>query len=428
MVFDLVVEGRIVDVSNIFEAQIGIEDGLIKEIKKSGLKGDTFVKVNGSLIFPGFIDMHVHLREPGWEYKEDFLTGTKAAAHGGVTTVLDMPNTPKPATNVENVKEKFYSAKKRGSVDILLYGGATVENINELQKMGRYVRGYKMFLCESTGGMFFNDALKLPTYLKTLEDIGKIVSFHCENQEINEKAKEKLKGRNDPKAFVESRPPSSEVNSIKNLISSLNHFRNLKANIAHLSTADGFALVEKFKQSGHPITCEVTPHHLFFTKSNIKDEKAFLRMNPPLRNDSDRKALINGVKEGKVDFLATDHAPHTIKEKSQDVWNSPSGVPGLDTYGNFVSWLIGQGISPMTIVKITSFNAANILGLNKGSIEKDRIADLVVLDMKNEEKISSESLFTKCGWSPFEDIEFPGRVSYTIYKGKVIFDGENIIN
>jgi len=422
MTYDLVVKGKIVDLKNIFEAQIGIEDGIIKEIKKQGLKGDIYIDAKNFLIFPGFIDLHVHMRVPGWEYKEDFFTGTKAAAHGGVTTVVDMPNTPKPATSLERILEKRKLANKKSVVDVLFYGGVVEKNISELRRMTNEVVGYKIYTAKSTGGMY------LPyEYIQRAE--GKIsmlnrpASFHCEDRKIIDEKTKKFSEKTDPEIHCDIRPPESEMIAVQNVLLSTKS----KVNICHVSTKKSLEVIEEARMKNRVITCEVTPLHLFFTRTNVADKKNFLKTNPPLRSNQDRKSLLEGLINGKIDFLASDHAPHTIEEKEQDVWSAPSGVPELDTYGSFVTWLMKIGATPQTIMKICSYNPAKFLNLNKGVIEKDKVADITIVDSKCLTKITSDNLYTKCGWSPFEGVEFPGKVAFTIRNGEVIMEDNNVI-
>jgi dihydroorotase (multifunctional complex type) len=423
MVYDLVIEGKVVDLENIFEARVGIEDGIIKEIKKQGLGGERNINAKNSLIFPGFIDLHVHMRVPGWEHKEDFSTGTKAAAHGGVTTVVDMPNTIVPATNLERILEKKKLAVKKAVVDVLFYGGVSKENISELKKMSDEVIGYKVYVCESTGDMY------LPyEYVEEIESevssSNKPVSFHCEDKPMIEERKKKLAGRNDPEVHCDIRPAESEVIAIEKVLS----LTKSRVNICHVSTKRGLEIIGEHKQKNKLLTCEVAPIHLFFTRKDIAEKKNFLKMNPPLRSEQDRKSLLEGLMKDKIDFLASDHAPHTVEEKENDVWSAPSGVPELDTYGSFVTWLMKMGVSPQTIMKMCSYNPAKFLNLNKGLIEKGKVADITIVDPKCPTKITSENLYTKCKWSPFEGIELPGKVVYTIRNGEVIMENETVVS
>ena len=198
----------------------------------------------------------------------------------------------------------------------------------------------------------------------------------------------------------------------------------LKIHICHLSTEQGLELIREAKEDGVDITCEVTPHHLFFDVDNRKEfeRNAFLKMNPPLRTKNDRLALLEGLKSGDIDVLATDHAPHTIEEKQS---SNPSGVPMLDTYGLFVTWLINEHkFSLQNVVDFTSKNPAKLLGLNQGVIMAGKPANLSVLNLEAQTKFVKEMVKSKCGWSPFEGFTFPGRVEATILRGKIHYNGK----
>ncbi|MBI4010539.1 MAG: amidohydrolase family protein [Candidatus Aenigmarchaeota archaeon] len=380
--YDLVVEGRIVGLERIFEAQIGIEDGVIKKIKKQGLEGENKITVKNGLIFPGFIDPHVHLREDSshkWDYKEDFETGSKAAAHGGVTTVIDMPNNFLPSVTEERILEKIKLAKK-SAVDVLFHGGVVKEYFNEIKKMAGHVVGYKVYLSETTGGLTI-DKNDLEVAVSKLSETNLPSVFHTD----------------------ETRQTLEELIGISN---------KLKIHVAHVSRSSSIDTLNT------KVTYEVTPHHIMFDENNLKKNK-FLTVNPTIGTKSDRLAILNALKAGKVFFLATDHAPHTIEDKE----NGAMGVPGLDIYGNIVSWLIGSlRLDPTYVAKLTSYNAAKLFNLKgRGEIKEGFIANISILKFEPE-KVDSTNHFTKCGWSPYDGMTFPGKLIYTIYKDQVFLN------
>lgn len=387
MIYDIVIEGKIVDLKNIVEAQIGIEDGVIKEIKKQGLEGERIIKSsNSSLIFPGFIDPHVHLREDAnheWDYKEDFLTGSKAAAHGGVTTVFDMPNNKLPSVTKERILKKKDLAKK-AVIDIFFYGGVHPDYFEEIEKMSDDVIGYKVYLSMTTGGLIISEEI-LEKALPFLSKTKKPIVFHCEDLKLLEKV--------------------------------LTNKDKFHRHIAHVSNIQTLNMIKKYRNDF--ITFETAPHYLLLDKSK-KDYR--YSMHPDLEDVSSMKALREALIGGEVDMIGTDHAPHTLEDKK----NGIGGVPELDTYGNFMSWLIKVlKMDPIDIARISSYNVAKLFGLNdRGLIEKGLKADITVLDTKSPTKITSENLYTKCKWSPFEGVEFPGRVAFTIKDGKVIMEND----
>ncbi|MCW3132112.1 MAG: dihydroorotase family protein [Candidatus Methanospirare jalkutatii] len=408
---ELVIEGRFVHPEGIFEAEVGVDEGRISAVRKQGLSGERRVSAGaGCLIFPGFVDLHAHLREDEsheWSYKEDFLSGAKAAVHGGVTTVVDMPNTPRPATSAERVRAKKRLAEKaQGLAEILFCGGVTEENLHsgEIERMREEVVAFKIYLCETTGGLYL-PANALPKAL--LATRGKPVVFHCEDQELV------LRGRRSEAA--------TEVSAVRSVLSAAlslnaNVRAELKINIAHVSSEEAVFALRTFRNhtDAPRVFCEVTPHHLFFSEKDAARNR-MLRVNPPLRSERSRRTLLNALKRGEIDFIASDHAPHTAAEKAEGA----AGVPNLDTFGSFVGWLILRGVSPCRIASACAAMPASFLSLkDRGRIEEGKRADFTILDLKRMRKISSEHLYTKCGWSPFEGCEFPS-VRHTIVKGEV---------
>ena len=222
-------------------------------------------------------------------------------------------------------------------------------------------------------------------------------------------------------AHSELRPEEAELSAVKKVLAAASGDTKIKIkiNIAHVSVYRTLDLIEK------RFHCEVTPHHLFFTKKDVQ-ANAFLKVNPPLRSEENRLLLLDAFKSGKIDFLVTDHAPHTKEEKARAFFEAPAGVPNLDTYGNFVAWLIVHcGVPPMLIARVCAYNPAMFLRLHdRGSIEVGKRANLSILDIHKPVKISSERLYTKCKWSPFEGYEFPGAVRHVISNGAVVTEDE----
>lgn len=418
MLHDLIAEGRIVNPYAIQSAQIAIDNGYITAIKKQGLKGERKIEAPGCLIFPGFIDLHAHLREDSshkWDYKEDFKSATAAALHGGITTVIDMPNTPLPCISSDRLLKKKELARTEGLIDILFYAGVTYSNINTIADMQKDVIAYKIYLAETTGGLYIRDEL-LPKAIAAVEATFKPLVIHCEDQRVIEK----VRGGSKVKAHSELRPEEAELSAVKKVLAAA--YGNIKINIAHVSVYRTLDLIE------NKFHCEVTPHHLFFSKKDVQTN-AFLKVNPPLRSEENRLRLLDAFKCGKIDFLATDHAPHTKVEKARTLFDAPAGVPNLDTYGNFVVWLIARcDVHPMLIARACAYNPAMFLGLHdRGSIEVGKKANLTILDFQKRVKIRSECLYTKCAWSPFEGYEFPGAVRHVVSNGVVLTEDEEII-
>ncbi len=415
---DLVVEGKIVNPGVVHDtAQIGIDGAFITGLKKQGLRGEQSIEATGCLIFPGFIDLHAHLREDSsekWSYKEDFRSGSAAALHGGITTIVDMPNTPLPAINTARLRAKKKLAQSKSKVEIFFYGAVTENNMKELAGMNEEAIGYKIFLAD--GPLYIRQEVLLEAF-RAVEVTSKPIVVHCEDQELIEKRREELK-KKDVQAGTELhswlRPAQAELSAVRRVLSHASGIRN-SINIAHISVYDSLLLIKR--TAG--IYCEVTPHHLFFNTEDLSIKKGLLKTNPPLRTESNRRQLLDAFRRGEIDFLVTDHAPHTIEEKAFGLMDAPAGVPNLDTFGSFVAWLIySQGVNPELISRVCSYNPAKFLGLrDRGIVEVGKRANLTILDHRSV-KVKSEQLRTKCGWSPFEGYEFPGTVRYTIIDGE----------
>jgi dihydroorotase len=415
MQHDLVVAGRVVSPSGVQEMEIGVSDGKIAELKKQGLAGTRTINAGRALIFPGFIDIHVHMREPGWEQKEDYRTGSEAAVHGGVTTVADMPNNPIPATNPAALQEKARLARRKAIVEVLFYGGVVRERLDDVTRISGMVAGYKLYLAKTTGDLTFPQQ-ELGEALKLIAGTGRPVSLHCEDQRIIDERTRGLAGEKRPDVYCDIRPPAAEVAAAKAVIAALTDAPHLRANICHASTEETLSLLQTAPSKGISLECEAALHHLYFNRRAMLESR-MLRTNPPLRQERDRTALVNGLKDGRVSFLVTDHAPHLPEEKLSD---GLSGVPGLDDYGHMASWLImKEDVHPTVIARVACTNPASFLGLvDRGQIEVGRRADLSILDIRSPEVVKGKDVRSKCGWSPYEGKEFPGRMKWTIRGGE----------
>jgi dihydroorotase len=413
--YDLVLEGRAAMPGGVQELQIGVVGGKIAAIRRQGLRAGRRISARSCIVFPGFIDTHVHLREPGWEHKEDFATGTAAAAHGGVTTVFDMPNNPRPAVDAATIDEKARLSRAKAIVDVKLFGGVG-PRLEEIQAIRDRVIGFKIYLAETTGNLLLPET-KLKDALVAVAEANRPASVHCERQAILDSVRKRLAGQRRADLLADLRPPEAEVESVRAV---LNARRRARVNVCHVSCAGALDLLRNAKNRGPGVACEATLHHIYFSRKDML-KNGLLTMNPPLRSEQDRRAVLEGLRSGSVDFLVTDHAPHTLTEKVKD---GARGIPGLDNYGNVVAWLIKeQGFSPETIACVTAGNQARFFGLrDRGVIALGRRADFALLDLRAPERVGSGSVRSKCGWSPYEGREFPGRVRWTVFGGKVLLD------
>jgi dihydroorotase (multifunctional complex type) len=416
---DLVIEGTVVSPQGLESLEVGVSDGKISEVKKQGVRGARRIRAGRSLIFPGFIDIHVHLREPGWEYKEDFRTGSLAALHGGVTTLVDMPNNPVPTTTRPALDEKRRLAEAKALVDVRFYGGVIGAKRGGLKELADGVSGYKLFLARTTGTDVFPES-ELGSVFEEIARTGRPASLHCEEQSVIDRMQKELEGVSRPDIHCDLRPPEAEVVSVKKVVGALSRVGSLDANVCHASAGETVSIVRKAREAGKRLFCEASLHHLYYNRGQMLKNK-LLKTNPPLRSEDDRKALLAGLVDGTVSFLVTDHAPHTLDEKNS---LGLSGVPGLDDYGHVVSWLARvQNVEPSVIAKVASSNPAKFANLgDRGEISTGKRADFAILDLSSPEKVVSEDVLSKCGWSPYEGREFPGKVRWTIRGGEPLLD------
>lgn len=372
-----------------------MKDILIKEDKiLSVSKAGNISNINNSeqdvidcackLVMPGIIDPHVHFREPGMTQKEDFLTGSMAAAAGGITTVLDMPNTIPPLTSVELLDEKRTLAKK----SIVNYGfhfGAAPDNLEEI-KHAKNIASVKVFMNQSTGKLMIDDDVVLDGIFAN----SRLVAVHAEGEMVQ-------------KAI------------------NLSKKHNTMLYLCHVSKAEELEVIRNAKaEKRGSIFVEVTPHHLFLTEQDDKD--SFTKMKPQLKSVDDQKALWQAVEDGIVDTIATDHAPHTIEEKSS--FQFPYGVPGCETLLPLLLNAVNEGkLSISRLQQLCCENPVRIFCMKgKGRIEEGYDADLVVVDMDMVKKVDNKLLLTKCKWSSFHGKILKGWPVITIVNGNVVFD------
>lgn len=403
-----IVEGMLADIDGVRPGQVRIEDGLIAAVGP-GLGTPDHVFGEGCLVFAGMGDVHIHARQDvtGREnHKETFATAAAAALHGGVVHVADMPNNP-----AAPVDDASYAAKERLvaaanlPVAFTLYAGIGPGT----RPLGRRVP-YKAYMGPSVGDLFFTSLEQLDGVLAAYR--GQAVSFHCEDPALLE--------RHRGEATHEARrPPECEVSATRFALAMIEK-HELAGKLCHFSVGEGLALLREAKGRGLRVTAEVTPHHLFFDTADIDEvNRPWMQMNPPLRGLSDRAAMLAALRDGTADYLATDHAPHTILEKEKGV----SGQPHLDTYGPFVTWLlVEQGFTPERIAALCSANPGAFVspfrGEQFGRLLPGYVGSLTVLDLKRPTTVRREDLRTRCGWSPFEGVTFPGSVAAVFVRGR----------
>lgn len=415
--------GKVYLPSGLTETDVLIRGSKIARTGK-GLKGDRTINARGKVVIPGLIDVHVHCREPGATHKEDFRTASEAALAGGVTTFFDQPNTNPLPNNVKALKEKITLAKKNCLVNFHINAGfpERLEDVAGLRKISKFFG--EIPLSETTGLSKSIGSSELLSFFTMLDELNGIATIHCENQEINDYFKKGLNKRSDAAVHCDARPGISEAEAVARTLALQGDGR---IHLCHVSTAAGVDLVKHAKSHAKRISCEVTPHHIFLSREDMKRLGTRGKMNPPLRTPRDLLALWEGVHDGTVDMVATDHAPHTLGEKNKDIWSAPSGVPGLETMLPLLLNEVSKGkLSIHRIVELTSENPARIFSIvGKGLIVPGYDADITIVDLDEKWKVGGSDLHTKCGWSPWEGTTLTGRPVMTILGGKIAMkDGE----
>ena len=401
------------------EYHIKIEDGKINTISKTPLKGDRIIDVKNNYVLPGFIDPHIHFRDPGLTQKEDFKTGSLAAANGGFTTVIDMPNTVPKTNTYKALKEKMNIAQKKSAVNFELQMGHN--NLEEMKKMIELnpisVKVFMDLESDESLEKIFHDL----HILKETTDYNGLVATHCEKKSIVESETARLKEKDENPAidYTYARPAASEDDSVRQALE-LARANDLRLHICHLSSSKSLSIVKSASKS-MPVSWEFTPHHLLLDNSAYNIYGTFIKTNPPLR-PKDESVTIDDLDETSI--IGTDHAPHTLEDKTKGTWASSPGIPNLETVVPLLLTEVNRGNIDLKIIpKILSQNAATTYGLeNKGQIKVGYDADFTIIDLKQKGKFDISTFKTKAEYSPFDGWEYQGCQVMTIVNGKTVMD------
>jgi len=387
----LVLEGRAFYRGRLEPLAVGIEHGRIHRVARV-LEGDERKDYGDRLLLPGGVDLHVHLREPGMTEKEDFATGTAAAAVGGVTTVLDMPNTRPPVTSPDAYEAKMALVRRKANVDFGLL--AAIRAPADVRRFLGLAPAGKLYMAPTTGDLHVEDKAEVRGIVAEAVAAGLLLSVHAEAPSSFGKEE----GETLP-AHDHMRPPEAEAVAIRLLERAAAKAKGPpRIHIAHVSSAKGLeALPPDF-------TAEVTPHHLLLEGTMPLQGRG--KVNPPLRTAADRKALWAALADGRIPIVASDHAPHTEEEKDVPFREAPAGLPGVETMMPLLLRAVKrEELSLERFVDATAKRPAERLGINAGEIEVGRLANLIVVDPRDVVRIKATALHSKCGWSPFEGME-----------------------
>ena len=442
--FDLVIKsdkvfigGRLVD------CYIGVKDGVITTISKEKLEADEVIDAEGKMVLPGTVDPHVHIRAPGHEERETFESGSKDAALGGVTTIIEMPFASPPPHSPEIVENRMNVANQEVVVDIAFYGAAGTDCLDDVipcSKSG--IVAFKTFLHAALPGRekeFIG--LTAPNtgdqyeLMERVAQTGVMIGFHAENNDMLNKniAKLRREGKTSPIYHGRSRPPVVEIETASKILLFAQKI-GTKVEICHISTPEVVELVNKAKSKGVYAIAETCPHYLFLNENALEKVGVFAKCNPPLRSEEERQGMWEMVNNGSIDIIGSDHAPYTKEEKergSEDIFTPPAGFPGLSTRLPLLFTAVKEGkIKLGRMVELICENPAKIFGLypKKGTIALGSDADFVIFDPNKKDIISKDKMFTKCRDSAlvYNGWEVYGKPEKTIVRGKVVFDDGKI--
>ena len=424
----LIKNAKIVNEGNIFKSDILISGDVIVDIAKNILAKNTDILINAKnkFLIPGAIDDQVHFREPGLTHKATIKSESKAAVAGGITSFIEMPNTLPQTTTLKELNKKFDLAKKNSFANYSFMFGGTNTNIKEIKKLdNKRVAALKLFLGSSTGNMLVDNQKVLK---EIFESTNLLIAVHSEDEKIinNNLNAFKLKYGNDIpfECHPEIRSEEACLKSTKKIIA-LAKKTNARLHVFHLSTKSESLLFDNsVKLKDKKITSEVCVHHLWFSDNDYTKKQSLIKWNPAIKSVEDKNALWDALNNDRIDVIATDHAPHTIKEKSKKYLECPSGGP-LVQHGlvSMVQHFLNNKISLQKIVTKMCHNPADLFQIKRrGYIRKGYYADIVLLDLNSPWKVEKKNILYKCKWSPFEGITFDSKVTHTFINGKLVFE------
>ncbi|PLX20274.1 MAG: dihydroorotase [Marinilabiliales bacterium] len=399
---------------------------IISDTDSAKYESKKTINGQGKYLLPGIIDDQVHFREPGLTHKAEIYTESKAGIAGGITSYMDMPNTVPQATTIDLLEEKYAIAAKKSLSNFSFYLGATNDNIKEIKKVNpTNVCGVKVFMGSSTGNMLVDN---IDSLSKIFKESPVLIATHCEDEEtINKNTilyKEQF-GEDIPIKYHPIIRSEDACYISSSLAVELAKKYNSRLHVLHLSTEKELKLFDNsISYIDKRITCEVCVHHLWFSDEDYDKHGTKIKWNPAIKTKKDRAALIKGLKSNKIDVIATDHAPHTIEEKSNNYFKAPSGGPLVQHSLVAMLELYHKGeLSLSEIVHKMCHTPADIFQIeNRGYIREGYWADFVLIDMNSPWKVDKENLLYKCKWSPFENEVFKSKITHTIVNGNIVYD------
>lgn len=433
---DLVVaNGRIVTPDSVFEGSIAIKDGkvlAVGDLEAMPLAAELF-DAAGMHILPGAIDDHVHFRDPGYPHKEDWESGTAAAAFGGVTCVFDMPNTIPPTANGEILAAKHAIASSKAHIDFGLYGllgDNTIATVPELIAGG--VIGFKLYMGNTFGKIPSPDTGATLECFEVAAATGKRVSLHAENNDIMERRQKRLMaaGRKDQWAHLAARPNVVAIEAVSRA-AILAEWTGARIHVLHISTADELRPLREAKARGVDITGETCPHYLLLSTDDYNRVPGIIAVNPPVREKQNQQPIFDALIDGTIDVIATDHAPHAYEEKTRnDIWTVDCGFPGVETQMPLMLTQVNAGRMSITdYVRMSAYNPARIWGLypRKGALLPGSDADIAIVDLGRDHTIRDAETQSRSKVSPWDGYRVKGLPIHTLVRGRFVMKDRKLI-
>ena len=430
-----IINGLLVDSKSIYPGVLYIREGKIVGITQAPENHPSeVIDAHGLYILPGAIDGHVHMMDPGYTEREDFITGTRAAARGGVTTVIDHHRTEPQVFGAKELLGKKEYLKTRSIVDFGLLGGLSLTNLGNLRGLWEAgALGFKGFTCE----LHEADALDIGNLMEILQEIRKfngIALFHCEDDSLLKKTEERLRkqGRKDPLSVSEWRSPEAEELAVRALIYATRK-TGARVAVAHTSLPSLVLEQAAARAQGIPIYTETCAQYLYLTEEDLKAKGPFAKFTPPPRKKEETEKMGWCLAQGLIDMVNSDHCPYPRSDKEaglEDIWRAPFGIPGVETAISILldgvatgKWTLSQ------VVEVRSEKPAMIYGLagQKGFLRVGNDADLIFVDLKRKRRLDDTQILSKCGWTPYHGKEMTGDVALTMVRGKVVMREGKVI-
>jgi len=405
---------------------------IVKIAKKTNLPtANTRIDLKGNLLLPGLVDSHVHLRGQQLAYREDFKTGTSAAAAGGVTTVVDMPNNRPLTMSVETLKDRMKTAERDILVNVAFLSAFPASQLEIRRIVHAGAVGFKLYLQQQLGGVNIDDDNALAETFQATGRSQVPIAVHAEDKATIETAKRQMleQGRRDLEAFLAAHPPEVEQKAIVR-VAELARASAARAHVCHVSSTLGLKAVLDARAAGCRLTCEVTPHHLLLNEKHLRKIGNLALALPPLRTSKDVASLWHALRRGQIDTIGSDHAPHSLEEKHPvSIWDAKLGIVGLETMLPLLLTEMNRGrLTIEQLVRLTCERPAEIFQLHeRGRLDEGCFADIVVVDHRKEHRVDASGFFSKAKFSPFNGWRVKGKAVKTFVDGQLIMDEGEIV-